>query len=91
MKCSKKRIKKLNMRLPHALLFAALFVLSGCSYFSKATEETLEAVDNVKQEAEDISNEVKETVDQVNEAKDSVLEATDAVNEAVDDLQSIGD
>lgn len=79
------------MRLPHALLVATLLLLSGCSYFSTATQETLEAVDNVKQEAEALTNEVKETVNQVNEAKNSVIEATDAVNKAVDDLQSIGE
>lgn len=78
------------MRLLSTLLLA-LFVLTGCDQVSKATEETLEAADNLKQEAIDIKEGVEETVDQVNQAKDSVLNATDAVNQALTDVKAIGD
>ncbi len=74
-----------------ALTFAASLLLTACDQFSKATEETLEAADNLKEEAIDIKEGVEETVDQVNNAKNSVIEATDAVNQAVKDLKAIGD
>lgn len=69
---------------------AALLLLPACDKLSKATEETLEAADNIKQEAVDLKDGVVETVDQVNKAKNSILNATDAVNQAVTDVQSIG-
>ena len=69
---------------------STLLVLSGCDQLSKATEETIEAGQNLKQEALEIKEDVVETVDQVNEAKNSVIEATEAVNQAVTDVKSIG-
>lgn len=72
-------------------VLAASLLLPACDQFSKATEETLEAADNLKEEAIDIKEGVEETVDQVNNAKNSVIEATDAVNQAVEDLKAIGD
>ena len=79
------------MRIFLALSFAAFLLLPACDQFSKAKEETLEAADNLKEEAIDIKEGVEKTVDQVNQAKDSVLEATDAVNQAVTDLKAIGE
>ncbi len=78
------------MRQLSTLLLAALLLLSGCDKVNKATQETLEAAENLKQEAVDIKEGVEETVDQVNKAKDSVINATDAVNQAITDVKSIG-
>ena len=66
-----------------------LTLLNGCDALSKAKDETVEAMDNLKTEAVDIKEGVEEKIDQVNEAKEDVGEAVDAVNEAAGSLKAI--
>lgn len=72
------------------LIALVLLVLTACAgQFSKAKEETVEAVENLKNEAVEIKEGVENTLEEIKEAKESVEEASEAINEATDDIKAI--
>ena len=66
------------MKTLFLILTFASFTLFGaaCDALSKAKDETVEAVDNLKNEAVDIKEGVEEKIDQVNEAKEEIGRAS---------------
>jgi methyl-accepting chemotaxis protein len=68
-----------------------LALTTGCNQLDKATQETTEAVANLKQEAIETKASVEKTIDQVQKAKDSVESAVDATSQASADLKAIGE
>lgn len=89
MKTAKLFLKKVLFILTFALF---LNFGTGCSEdILKAKDETVEAVDNLKNEATEIKEDVEVKIDQVNEAKESIENAADSIYKAAEDMKTVID